>query len=118
MVKKSRWGQNLFGIVLGTGALIGVSGKTIADNLLNKKESNLLEIDREFKVTSAGQDDTNLNLNFKVGDIFRVILIDEEVVLIEKIKNENNPYYVSNDFLRQISLSYSEYIKNNNHKSR
>lgn len=114
--KKVGGPKNLFGIVLGTGALIGVSGMTIADNLLNKKDSNLLEIDREFKVTTAGQDSTNLS--FEVEDIFRVILIDEEAVLIEKIKDENNPYYVSNDFLKQISLSYSEYIKNNNHRSR
>ena len=107
---------NLLGITLGTGALIGIGGKTIADNLLNKKENNLVEIDQEFEVTTAGQDDEKLK--FEVKDRFRVILIDGDAVLIEKIKDENNPYYISNDFLKQISIPYSEYIESNNFRSR
>lgn len=100
---------NLLGITLGTGALIGISGKTIVDNLKNKKENNLLEINQEFEVTTAGQDDSNLS--FEVGDIFKVILVDIDVVLIEKIKDENSPYYTSNDFLSRVSSSYSKYLK-------
>lgn len=100
---------NLLGIVFGTGVASGVASKTIVDKILNKKNNNWVEINQEFEVTTVGQDDTGLI--FEVGDFFRVILSDTDAVLIEKIKGEKNPYYVSNDFLKEISIPYSEYIE-------
>lgn len=100
---------NLLGIVFGTGIVAGVTSKIAVDKFLNQKNISLIEINQEFEVTGAGQYDRGLS--FEVGDIFKVILMDmdDEVALIEKIEDENNPYYVSNNFLKEISIPYSDY---------
>ena len=42
-------------------------------------------------------------LRFKKGDKFKVLSADGNAILIEKINDENNPYFVSADFLSSIS---------------
>ncbi len=42
-------------------------------------------------------------LVFKVGDNFRILNHDADAILIEKLGDDNNPYFVSADFLKQIS---------------
>ena len=42
-------------------------------------------------------------LLLSVDDTFKVLEIDGDAALIEKIGDENNPYYVSARFLRGIS---------------
>lgn len=42
-------------------------------------------------------------LLLSVDDTFKVLEIDGDAALIEKISDENNPYYVSARFLRRIS---------------
>lgn len=46
---------------------------------------------------------SNEGLVFNIGDQIRILESDKEVVLIEKIGDLNNPYYVSADLLRSIS---------------
>lgn len=46
---------------------------------------------------------SNEGLAFKIGDQFRVLEIDRDAVLIEKIVDNNNPYFVSEELLTNIS---------------
>ena len=39
----------------------------------------------------------------KIGDTFRVLESDGNSVLIKLIGNKNNPYFLSKNFLKQIS---------------
>ena len=57
--------------------------------------------DRIFSVTSFGQ--SNEGVNFSEGCQYRVLEKDGDAVLIEKIGDENNPYFVSANFLHTIS---------------
>lgn len=60
-----------------------------------KKQSKIFEVHTESK--------SNEGLVFKVGDKINVLEIDKDSVLIEKIGDSNNPYFVSADFLKSIS---------------
>lgn len=42
-------------------------------------------------------------VNFKTGDSYIILERDKDAVLIEKIGDTNNPYFVSVDLLRSIS---------------
>ena len=46
---------------------------------------------------------SNEGVEFFVGSQYRVLETDGDSVLIEKIGDENNPYFVSAEFLRTIS---------------
>lgn len=50
---------------------------------------------------------SNEGLAFATGDRFRILEMDDDAVLIEKIGDENNPYFVSAELLRNIS-DYAE----------
>ena len=52
-------------------------------------------------VTSSGK--SNEGLQFAVGDQFRILETDGDSVLIEKIGDKNNPYFVSVELLHKIS---------------
>ena len=54
-----------------------------------------------YVVHSAGE--SNEGLHFAAGNTFRVLESDGDAVLIEKIGEENNPYFVSEELLRTIS---------------
>lgn len=45
-------------------------------------------------------------LVFNVGDNYRVLNHDGDAILVEKLGDGNNPYYVSADFLKEISEFY------------
>lgn len=52
-------------------------------------------------VTEPGK--SNEGLVFAVGDQFRILEADGDAVLIERIGDENNPYFVSTELLYNIS---------------
>jgi hypothetical protein len=52
-------------------------------------------------VTTEGQ--SNEGLDFKIGDQFKVLEVDGDAELIEKLGDNNNPYFVSAEFLKSIS---------------
>jgi hypothetical protein len=52
-------------------------------------------------VTSTGTDSSGLVLS--EGDSYQVLYSDEDMVLVEKIGDTNNPYMVSPEFLRSVS---------------
>ena len=71
--------------------------KTVKKYMKDNKTENIVCIDVHTDGTS------NEGLTFKVGDKYRVIERDKDAVLIEKLGDDNNPYFVSADFLSSIS---------------
>jgi len=56
---------------------------------------------KKYVVHSSGK--SNEGLVFNTGDMYRVLEIDHDSVLIEKIGDKNNPYFVSTELLKSIS---------------
>ena len=54
-----------------------------------------------YSVTAEGV--SNDGLKFKIGDKIRVLETDKDAILIEKIGEDNNPYFVSEEMLKNIS---------------
>lgn len=54
-----------------------------------------------YSVTAEGI--SNEGLEFKIGDQFRVLETDKDAVLIEKLDDDDNPYFVSEELLTNIS---------------
>lgn len=77
--------------------------KTVIKKVKNHKENKdiTLSISKLFTVHEYGE--SNEGLIFNVSDTYRVLEKDAETVLIEKIKDSNNPYFVSEELLRRIS---------------
>lgn len=95
-------------LLAGTaGAVLYKGGETVVKQCIktvkvNKSIKSATEAKGDlYKVTSTGI--SNEGLEFAVGDQFRVLEADGDSVLIEKIGNENNPYFVSAELLRKIS---------------
>ena len=107
MAKKVGGPKKLFAVVLGGGALLG-GGAVIGVNKLKTIVSSELEKRRQkeefatvYTVRKEGR--SNEGLLFLVGDTFKVLEIDGDVGLIEKLGDDNSPYYVSREFLSSIS---------------
>ena len=88
--------------------MVGIAvckGKMIVAEKVNKKKNKekLKETSYSivYSVTVDGVRDDGLE--FKIGDQFRVLETDKDAVLIEKIGDDNNPYFVSVEFLEMIS---------------
>lgn len=73
--------------------------KTVQKNKKQKPSTTRSEI--LYKVILARK--SNEGLDFAVGDQFRVLESDGDAVLIEKIGDTNNPYFVSAKLLHKIS---------------
>lgn len=84
--------------VLGTKAVDGVAGSVKNSDAKKKKACEQLKI---YNVYKEGV--SNEGLQFLVGDTFKVLERDGNAVLIEKIGDDNNPYFVASDFLNEIS---------------
>jgi hypothetical protein len=100
--------KRLFGLVLAGGAAVGVGGTILTQkaikaviNKINKKNANHIKNGKIIKVTTEGMDSNGLV--FKVGDNYRILNHDADAILIEKLGGDKNPYFVSADFLKQIS---------------
>ena len=74
-----------------------------ANKLAIKANDNLFKVDMDSK--------SNEGLEFVAGDQFRILEEDGDSVLIEKIGDKNNPYFVSAELLREIS-DYKEKWRN------
>lgn len=97
----------LVGIALGgyTVIRLGEAGakKAIKTVKSHHKKSREITTDTTevYVVKSLGK--SNEGLEFAVGDKFRVLESDGNAILIEKLVDSNNPYFVDADFLRSIS---------------
>lgn len=84
-------------VVLRTAEAGGKAITRAVIKCFSPKEEN----DMIYTVHTAGT--SNNDLHFVVGDAFHVLEIDRDAVLIERIGDANNPYFVSSDLLCSIS---------------
>ena len=73
----------------------------IIQDKMNKEELQETSDLIIYSVTAEGV--RNGGLKFKIRDQFRVLETDKDAVLIEKIGDDNNPYFVSEEMLKNIS---------------
>ena len=107
MAKKVGGPYKLLGITAACGALIGggtVTGsyeikKKIKREFGNKKKAGATAVVHVVQREGC----SNEGLLFKVGDKFKILEVDGDVTLIEKLYDKNNPYFVSREFLSSIS---------------
>ena len=97
---------NLLLISAGAGATVYKSsellikkGVKVIKAKVDRKKSK--EDIKQYVVKTAGT--SNEGLKFEVGEKFNVLAADGIAILIEKIGDENNPYFVSEEFLKKIS---------------
>lgn len=106
--KKVGGPRNLVLIIAGTGAAVYKGGevlvkkgaKVIKKKYIQKKEIAESDI-KQYEVKTPGV--SNEGLALKVGEQFKVLEADGDAVLIEKIGDANNPYFVSAELLKEIS---------------
>lgn len=104
VAKKVGGPKNLVLIIAGTGAVIYKGGETIVKKIIKKMNKEELQGTSDsivYSVTAGGV--SNDGLEFKIGDRFIVLETDKDVMLIEKIGDDNNPYFVSEEMLKNIS---------------
>ena len=80
---------------------LGEAGvKTVVKKIKRKSiENNSVKSVYEVNITVESKD----GLIFNIGDKYRVLEFDKDSVLIEKIGDSNNPYFVSAKLLSSIS---------------
>lgn len=95
----------LFGIVAVGGycvlRTVEAGGKTIIKTVKKHMDSSVKNSTDIYTIHS--DEITDDGIHFKLGDKFRILEIVDEGALIEKINDENNPYFVSISFLKLIS---------------
>ena len=106
--KKVGGPKNLVLMIVGAGAVFykGVEvavKRTVKAIKQRKNKEQLSEIvnTKMYTVTAEGM--SNEGLEFKIGDQFRVLESDKDAILIEKIGDNNNHYFVSAELLKNIS---------------
>lgn len=99
---------NFVALTMGCGYIIlrgaeaaSKKGIKVLKKQYQKKKSLSNDTKLVYEVTSNGKDKDGLNLC--VGDKYRILESDKDAVLIEKLGDQNNPYFVSADFLRIVS---------------
>lgn len=101
MSKKVGGPENLLLLFFGTGILVSNLDRIIKV-FTNIKNKNITRFESPvFTIHSDFFD--NLGANFKIGDQYRVIEEDDNSILIEIINDSNNPYFVDEDVLLEIS---------------
>lgn len=68
---------------------------------IKKKSVPCRATGRLFTVVTDGEDSGELKL--RVGDEYRVLSCDGDSILIEVLKDANNPYFASRTFLESVS---------------
>lgn len=108
IAKKVGGPKNLILLTMGVGYLTFRTGEAVAKKSFKKAKSIIYEKRKLcgyeeliFEVTSDCKDSSGLEL--KTGDKYKILNRDKDAILIEILGNENNPYFVSGDFLRTIS---------------
>ena len=108
LAKKVGGPDNLAVLTMAAGVGIWELGKSGVKKVRKvikihrSSSSKVLEsIGKVYSVTSFGE--SNEGVIFTIGSQYRVLEIDGDSVLIEKIGDNNNPYFVSAEFLSSIS---------------
>lgn len=89
-----------------TGKAVEIPVKSGIKAIKEKKEMTQREKkktleSKQYKVKKEATDDQGLF--FRIGDRFNVLESDGDSILIEKIGDKDNPYFVSREFLSSIS---------------
>lgn len=100
--------KRLVVLLVGGGTILGVGGtlgtqkvvKTIKAKIKAPKVT-YSENGRIFNVSCEFSDKNGLQ--FKPGDQYKIISRDNDAIMIEKLGDKNNPYYVSSATLKEIS---------------
>ena len=103
IAKKVGGPKLLVGWIFGGGAVTGglAVGGGVALKNANKKRQQKMASAVVYTVTKEGS--SNEGLLFKEGDQFKALESDGDAVLIEKLGDKKNPYFVSAEFLSTIS---------------
>lgn len=83
------------------GSVLVLVGAKIAKIFKDKKNTTTKETDVIYKITAPGE--SNEGLKFNTGDEFYIWETDGDAILIEKIGDSNNPYFVDKKLLEKIS---------------
>lgn len=107
IAKKVGGPKNLLLLTFVGGALAGVGGyaggQAISRSIHHNRHKKQLSELRSVIYTVKEDKTSNEGLLFKSGDRFRILEKDGDAVLIEKLDDQNNPYFVSGKFLSMIS---------------
>lgn len=107
LAKKVGGPLKLAGIICGGGAVVGggaVAGCLAIKNKVSKEfEKKKKEADSAIVYEVVNNGKSNEGLEFVKGDKVKVLEVDGDAAMIEKIGNENNPYFVAASFLESIS---------------
>ena len=100
---KSLGGPGVLGIAVAGGGYLVLRVVEGGAKALYKWIKKVKAVDKsklkEYRVQNRGVDDQGLEL--REGDVVCVLERDGEAVLIEKVGSDNNPFFVSADFLRK-----------------
>ena len=98
---------NLLGIVAGVGAIGRVAGTKGVEALVGSQKKKAAEKEKAAELlktyTVSKEGVSNEGLQFHVGETFKVLERDGNAVLIEKLGDDNNPYFVAAELLNEIS---------------
>lgn len=113
LAKKVGGPGKLVALIAGGGAIVGgiaVKGgefavKKVKQTIAKRKDkTNNLSINSDMIYTVKQEtESSNEGLQFKVGYSFRVLEYDGDAILIQLIENHNNPHFVSEKLLKEIS---------------
>jgi len=103
LAKKVGGPRNLFLLTLGAGGALYKCGEVAVKKTYKKVKSlnDKSEKSKVYNVIADGKCGKDLVLSS--GDTYKILESDGESILIEKIGDSNNPYFVSADFLRTVS---------------
>ena len=99
--------KNLVLLIAGSGAVIYKGVETLVKKgvkIVKKQyvENVSLKLNDQVYIVNK-QGISNEGMILAIGDSFKVLESDGEVILIEKIGDSNNPYFVSSELLEEIS---------------
>ena len=105
--KKLGGPKQLIGILVGGGAILGggavIGGATIKKKVTSKLNKKKQIADAAIIHTVKAEGESKEGLHFNAGDKFKVLEADGDAGLIEIVGDDNNPYFVSLNFLSSIS---------------
>lgn len=103
MAKKVGGPEKLIALIAAGSVAIYKGGELAVKKIIKvvKKSKEKSEKGPAYKVTNYGE--SNEGVKFNINDEFYVLETDGDIILIEKIGDLNNPYFVDKKLLNKIS---------------
>lgn len=103
VAKKCGGPLQLGALIFGAGAA-GIKAVDWVTDFIKQNAAKKKKSSEQLKIYNVCEEGvSNEGLQFHVGETFKVLERDGIAVLIEKIGDSNNPYFVASDFLNKIS---------------